>query len=500
MPGITLASQDIAIDVVLVLDSSGSMKQTDPQRLRVEAGRLFISLLKAGDRVSVVSFSDQGYPVSGLTGVETAVGRKQLFESLDKISSRGIHTNLYAALGTAYEILRKQSEPSRRRAVILLSDGKMDVGDDKRDVALGAELRDVLLPLYSSEQIALHTIAFSEQADMNLLGDLARQGGGMFQLARRDRDLPEVFAALFENSEQPDMLPLIGGEFMVDESLNEVTILAMKESEGAVITLVSPDGRQHTGPAHAEDMVWQSSTNFDLITMPQPQAGMWRILASAGNSRAYVVTNLQLETGFSPRLLAPGSTVLLEAWLARDGGRVDLPELLQGVRVALELQGPDGVVRQWLNDTENDGDIAGGDGIFSTPLPVHVPGSYLLRLVADGGTFRRQLTRYFDVDSTVQPEPPAPAGLPVPLAAPAVLPAPSPEPVVCPEMASPAVPSCPEPMPADVREMKTVLLWFGSANLGFAVLMGGGIGLWLLVRKWRMRRATAAAQDAAEEG
>jgi uncharacterized protein (DUF58 family) len=45
------------IDVVLVMDSSGSMKKTDPQSLRIPAAKLFISLLKDGDRASVISFS-----------------------------------------------------------------------------------------------------------------------------------------------------------------------------------------------------------------------------------------------------------------------------------------------------------------------------------------------------------------------------------------------------------------------------------------------------------
>ncbi|HDO34120.1 MAG TPA: VWA domain-containing protein, partial [Chromatiales bacterium] len=60
------------IDAVLVLDSSGSMRHTDPLRLRVPAAKLFISLLGAGDRVGVISFSGHAWPVIGLTDVTGA--------------------------------------------------------------------------------------------------------------------------------------------------------------------------------------------------------------------------------------------------------------------------------------------------------------------------------------------------------------------------------------------------------------------------------------------
>jgi hypothetical protein len=43
-------SQDKAsMDVVLVMDSSGSMKKTDPLSLRIPAAKLFVSLLDKDD-------------------------------------------------------------------------------------------------------------------------------------------------------------------------------------------------------------------------------------------------------------------------------------------------------------------------------------------------------------------------------------------------------------------------------------------------------------------
>jgi Mg-chelatase subunit ChlD len=51
-------SLDRGSDVVLLIDSSGSMKRTDPFNFRKNAAKLFISLLGTDDRVAVMSFGD----------------------------------------------------------------------------------------------------------------------------------------------------------------------------------------------------------------------------------------------------------------------------------------------------------------------------------------------------------------------------------------------------------------------------------------------------------
>jgi len=55
------------VDAVLVMDSSGSMAKNDPKKLRVPAARMFMSLLGDEDRIGLISFSDNGYPVLHLT-------------------------------------------------------------------------------------------------------------------------------------------------------------------------------------------------------------------------------------------------------------------------------------------------------------------------------------------------------------------------------------------------------------------------------------------------
>ena len=53
---------DTRIDVVLVIDNSGSMKQSDPHDMRLSAAKLFTDLLAANDQVGIVSLGTATRP------------------------------------------------------------------------------------------------------------------------------------------------------------------------------------------------------------------------------------------------------------------------------------------------------------------------------------------------------------------------------------------------------------------------------------------------------
>ncbi|MBI3773946.1 MAG: VWA domain-containing protein [Gammaproteobacteria bacterium] len=126
----------MGIDVVVVVDSSGSMKQSDPQTLRIPAAKLFFSLLGAEDSSALISFSGDGKTLLDLTPLTSDAARTRLLRAADHITSNGLYTNLYAALTRAHELLAKDPASNNPRYIVLMSDGKMDSGDAQRDAAL----------------------------------------------------------------------------------------------------------------------------------------------------------------------------------------------------------------------------------------------------------------------------------------------------------------------------------------------------------------------------
>lgn len=396
VPSAALAAAG-GVDAVLVMDSSGSMAKNDPKKLRVPAARMFMSLLGGEDRIGLISFSDNGYPVLHLT-TPTTDSKARILASADKVSSKGVYTNLNAALSKGIEMLVKEGKQGQEKMLVLMSDGKMDVGNSDEDWTLTQKLQGELLQAARDKGIKVYTIAFTEASDIELLKQVAKETDALFKLARSDQDLHDVFSVIFESAKDPDMLPIEGREFMVDGSIEEVTIVASKEREDVRIYLQSPDGRK-LGAENADDKLkWFLSHHFDMITLSNPEPGAWKLLFTGGSNRAYIVTNMALNHNPQQPSLMVGEDMVLESWLEQDGKLLDKEAVLTNTRFLMEIQDPNGATARFdLFDKGEYGDKKPADGVYSNTLSYENAGTYQIRIIVEGETFQRQKTVHFDI-------------------------------------------------------------------------------------------------------
>ncbi|MFQ5642925.1 MAG: VWA domain-containing protein [Thiogranum sp.] len=490
------------VDAVLVMDSSGSMAKNDPGKLRVPAAKMFMSLLGEEDRIGLISFSDNGYPVLHLTAPGPQ-NNARILASADKVSSRGVYTNLHAALAKGLAMLEKEGQEGQEKMLVLMSDGKMDVGDTDEDWSLTKKLQGELLQSARERGVKVYTIAFTEASDVELLKEVAGETGALFKLARTDQDLHEVFSAIFESAKDPDMLPIEGGEFVVDASIEEVTIVASKEREDVRIYLQTPQGRKLDSDAADDGIKWFVSHHFDMITLARPEPGTWKLLYTGGRNRAYIVTNMSLNHNPQNPNLEVGKDMVLETWLEQDGELLNREAVLTNTRFEMEIQDPNGAtVRFDLFDRGEYGDRKVADGIYSNTLAYENPGSYRLSIIAKGETFERQKSVHFEVAAP-------PPGLEPPVAEPAAAepvaetgpePAPEPEPEVAAEPEPVTEPEAGEPEPV-VEPAKKKGINLGLAIgvfVGVNLLLGGiGFAVWWFIRK---RKASAAGDEGEENG
>jgi len=503
--GLSVSSQLVfarteGIDAVLLIDSSGSMKQTDPKRMRVPAAKLFINLLGADDRVGLVSFSDNGYPVIHLTEA-TSDNQKKIFAGVDRVSALGAYTNLYAALATGLKMLNEESGPDRRRMLVLMSDGKMDVGDWEQDQQLTESIRQQLLPEFNKAHIEVYTIAFTEASDMQLLQDIARDTGALSRMASNDRELDKVFATIFESAKQPDMLPLEDdGGFLVDAAVQEVTLVINKSVPDESIYLAMPDGRKMTADNAGRAVRWFKSDLFDMVTIVGPPPGKWHLSSASatGGDRVYVVTDLGLDAAIGEGDFAVGEQHIVRAWLSQQNDKISKPEILENSVFGVEIEQPDGTMIQApLVDSGAGGDEQAGDGIFSTVLTLLQPGTNKLRFAVRSETFEREKILYIDVPQAAEP-----SAVPPELVVPPVS-QPEPEPeqnVEVPAIEQPPVENLAEEViteqePEDgTVSLGMILGLFVAANLIIATLVGA-----FLFIKNRRRAKQSPDQDDIEE-
>ena len=85
------------LDIVLVIDSSGSMSWNDPKDMRKSTAKGFVDELREDDRVSIVDFDSRAYLLSPLTH-----DREAAKKSIDRIDSSG-GTSLTAGIQMALQ-------------------------------------------------------------------------------------------------------------------------------------------------------------------------------------------------------------------------------------------------------------------------------------------------------------------------------------------------------------------------------------------------------------
>jgi hypothetical protein len=104
-------------DIVLVIDSSGSMTSNDPNNLRRSAAKSFASKMKSIDRVAVVDFDSSARLAVGFSNNLAAIN-----SAIDTIDSSG-GTDIGSGVSIALTQLTTNSDSTKNRAVILLTDG-----------------------------------------------------------------------------------------------------------------------------------------------------------------------------------------------------------------------------------------------------------------------------------------------------------------------------------------------------------------------------------------
>jgi len=171
------AGEPVHLDLVLTIDSSGSMTSNDPSGLRKTAAKSFVDALLAQDRSAVVDFDTDALLLQALTTNKTAVKA-----AIDRIDSSG-GTNIGAGVQRALNELATVVDPARAKLIVLLTDGEGDYTHTLTERA-------------SREQVTIYTIGLGSSVDAALLRAIAERTGGTYYPVARASDLPEVFREL----------------------------------------------------------------------------------------------------------------------------------------------------------------------------------------------------------------------------------------------------------------------------------------------------------------
>ena len=389
--GASQASTPEKKDVRVLIDISGSMRQNDPENLRRPALRMLAGLLQPGTQAGVWTFARW---VNNLVPVaEVDAAWKKRTQALSKqIASPGQFTNIEEVLDKASADW--EGEPTTHaRHLVLLTDGMVDISKQAAENARSrSRILDTLLPRLQAAGVRVHTIALSERADHDLMQRLAAETGGWYQQVAKAEELQRVFLRMFEKVGSPDTVPLEDNRFVVDGSVNEVTVVLFSKPDSPSAVLLSPSGESYKDSDLPAGIAWSRDQGYDMITIASPQKGEWVLQADVDpDNRVMIVTDLKLQTSEVPTHIAAGEQTRVEASLSNRGKLVARQAFLRLVDVRAEASGAGDARSLPLNDLGEAGDEKAGDGRYTMRFGEQQAGQEVELVVAvDSPTFMRE--------------------------------------------------------------------------------------------------------------
>ncbi|HVU13948.1 MAG TPA: VWA domain-containing protein [Phototrophicaceae bacterium] len=171
------------LTLVYVIDTSGSMSETDPDgvqkiELAKEAIIRSLDLLQPTDRAGVLSFDTGGYWIAQ---VQPVLDKSTIESNVATLRASG-GTDILAGMQLASDAMKQ--ETSQRKHIILMTDG---IADANGLVALTTDLNQ-------NYNVTTSTIAIGQDAETSLLQNMAKAGGGNYHATDSVNTIPTIFA------------------------------------------------------------------------------------------------------------------------------------------------------------------------------------------------------------------------------------------------------------------------------------------------------------------
>ncbi len=335
--------------VVLIVDASLSMRDTDPRRFREQGSQLAVALASSRDNVGTVAFGDDAVANSKLAALATKEDRVAHQKRLAGIDYLG-KTNYTAALTLAGSMLARAKAP-RDAVAIFLTDGENTVGGDRASVLAA------LVPFIKNGW-KVHCIGLGKEAQESaLLKEIALRTEGAYYPTPTAEDLVTAFTRIL--TQVYGLVTVDGGlrPFPVEGGVRRLAFVMTKaaprpQDSGKRLSTfgrLSRDGAV-VDPA-AEESVYKYPTQVDpagdleALHVDRPAPGTWEAGVVDGSARLGMILyqpdfSLELDDGFPAAEYYEGEDV--EVSLRVAGNEQVLERVRQGGRGKVILQAEDG--------------------------------------------------------------------------------------------------------------------------------------------------------------
>ena len=245
------------VDMVIVLDRSGSMKGRKIKNARAAVLNL-LSALSSKDRFALITYSDGVSQVSNLRNVSD-VNRKQLEALIHGVRAGG-GTNLGAGLQTGINVLLSANQNGNSGKIILISDGLANKGITSPQV-LGN-----IAGIAVEKEFAVSTVGVGIDFNELLMTKIADKGVGNYYYLEN----PEAFAEVFQKEVFYTQTTSING---ISVHLSLPNGISLINAAGYPITVQNSHAVFHPGDLRSN----QTRKLFLTLKVPSERVGEFTI-------------------------------------------------------------------------------------------------------------------------------------------------------------------------------------------------------------------------------
>lgn len=372
-----LRAQVGELDLQMLVDVSDRTTGNDDQQTRYGALRLLLELLPESGYAAIWGYGETVTPLVQ-HGRSNTLWKTQAALLTSALPGGGNASDLNAALEQA--MADGIDATARERHVLVISDGAIGPADNPAEgQTMAATLTTTLSGRLRAQGYRVSVLllpAASDQASFeSALQDLSVQTGGRSLRVVDFGSLEFALAALLDALIAQERLPIAPDQgFVVEQGLDEMTLLRLRQPGDEILTLTDPGGSEYTRLTPNIGFRWQVGANYDLVTFQHPRGGRW-YLAPEAAAQAIVLAR----GGITPRILGLPAMIF--------------PGELK--TFALEMGSASGRItdRQFLDLLEIEADVISPSGRSAVPVQMTSDGQYQLQLLAaeNQGDYRLQV-------------------------------------------------------------------------------------------------------------
>ena len=394
-------SGQMNLDVVFVLDSSGSMNESDPNRVAVDAFSLFTDLCDESCSLGYTVYSEKIKESEEITPLD----KKHLASLRDKITS--LNTNPYGDTDIALGLTKamslhqanKDTRENRKKAIILLSDGNTHLIGGSRTVAESQKELDTTLQKLNESNIPVYAIGLNYDGtlDKKETQKIASKTQGKAYETKSSEELPAIIADIFGDICEitGTRRPIVDGNVEInikDKSVFYVNIVIRSRFTVNELNPVLLNPRREKVALTDNDKVKMTSTDsYVLIKLIYPQDGRWKLQLENATDENCVVTQIDFYSIYLtqniPQTAVSGQAVRLSASLNEKSGIVSDIDLLDTIKMTATVRCSDKEDQQVELVRQPDNTFAGEFVPEST-------GTYLIFSTATSEKFTKDSTTF----------------------------------------------------------------------------------------------------------